>query len=100
MEPEFPGLDFDCEVADGRDDFGDYDGDGDHNNSNQPLSATTCVCILLIIIRFTRSYATLRAADLDWIVGPGYSLGWYILENNHEKQTLNHEKQTLNHEKP
>ena len=23
----------------------------------------------------TRSYATLRAADLDWIVWPGYSLG-------------------------
>ena len=23
----------------------------------------------------TRSYAALRAADLDWIVGPGYSLG-------------------------
>ena len=52
-----------------------------------------------IYIIYTRSYATLQAADLDWIVGPGYSLGWYILENNHEKQTLNHEKQTLNHEK-
>ena len=25
-----------------------------------------------------RSYATLRAADLDWIVGPGYSWGRYI----------------------
>ena len=24
---------------------------------------------------YTRSYAALRAADLDWIVGPGYSLG-------------------------
>ena len=23
----------------------------------------------------TRSYAALRAADLDWIIGPGYSLG-------------------------
>ena len=23
----------------------------------------------------TRSYAALRAADLDWIVGPGYSSG-------------------------
>ena len=30
-----------------------------------------CDCILLC----TRSYAALRAADLDWIVGPGYSLG-------------------------
>ena len=28
----------------------------------------------------TRSYAALRAADLDWIVGPGFSLGGYILE--------------------
>ena len=26
-------------------------------------------------IYLTRSYAALRAADLDWIVGPGYSLG-------------------------
>ena len=24
---------------------------------------------------FTRSYAALRAADLDWIVGPGYRAG-------------------------
>ena len=36
-------------------------------------------------ITFTRSWAALRAADLDWIVGPGYSLGRYILEKNHEK---------------
>ena len=34
----------------------------------------------------TRSYAALRAADLGWIVGPGYSLGGYILEKNHENQ--------------
>ena len=27
----------------------------------------------------TRSYAALRAADLDWIIGPGYSSGGYIL---------------------
>ena len=26
----------------------------------------------------TRSCAALRAADLDWIVGPEYSLGGYI----------------------
>ena len=32
--------------------------------------------ILIIII--TRSYAALRAADLDWIVRPEYSLGEYI----------------------
>ena len=40
----------------------------------------------------TRSYAALRATDLDWIVGPGYSLGGYILEKNHEKPTWNHGK--------
>ena len=27
----------------------------------------------IIIIIITRSYAALQAADLDWIVGPGYS---------------------------
>ena len=37
-------------------------------------------------IWYTRSYAALPAADLDWIVGPGYSLGGYILEKNHENQ--------------
>ena len=31
--------------------------------------------LLFIIFYLTRSYAALRAADLDWIVGPGYSLG-------------------------
>ena len=30
---------------------------------------------LVVLFVFTRSYAALRAADLDWIVGPGYSLG-------------------------
>ena len=29
----------------------------------------------IIIIIIPRSYAALRAADLEWIVGPGYSLG-------------------------
>ena len=55
----------------------------------------------------TRSYAALRAADLDWIIGPGYSLGGYILEKNHENQPgtmKKHEKPmkkpTWNHEKP
>ena len=43
-------------------------------------------------ILYTRSYAALRAADLEWIVGPGYILGGYILEKNHEKPTWNHEK--------
>ena len=58
----------------------------------------------------TRAYAALRAADLEWIVGPGYSLGGYILEKNHENQPKtmkkqpgtikNHEKPIWNHEKP
>ena len=30
---------------------------------------------LSLLLLPTRSYAALRAADLDWIVGPGYSLG-------------------------
>ena len=32
---------------------------------------------------FTRSCAALRAAGLDWIVGPGYSWGRYILGCSH-----------------
>ena len=37
-------------------------------------------CLMYSVHQFcsfvhTRSYAALRAADLDWIVGPGYSLG-------------------------
>ena len=31
--------------------------------------------IKLCLFNATRSYAALRAADLDWIVRPGYSLG-------------------------
>ena len=49
-----------------------------------------CCAIMLqvdtqVLFFYTRSYAALRAADLDWIVGPGYSSGRYILETNHEK---------------
>ena len=44
---------------------------------------------IISIFEKTRSYAALRAADLDWIVGPGYSSGRYILEKNHEKPTWN-----------
>ena len=51
------------------------------------INATIIICILIIllniiisIIIITRSYAALRAADLDWIVGPGYNSGGYILE--------------------
>ena len=47
---------------------------------------------IITVIIITRSYAALRAADLEWIAGPGYSLGGYILEKNHEKPTWNHEK--------
>ena len=50
------------------------------------------IAIIAIIIIITRPRAALRAAGLDWIVGPGYSSGGYILEKNHEKPTWNHEK--------
>ena len=63
----------------------------------------------------TRSYAALRAADLDWIVGPGYSLRqvhsgekpwktnlepWQTNHGNQPKTLKNHEttlknKQTM-----
>ena len=33
----------------------------------------------------TRCCAALREADLDWIVGSGYSSGGYNLKRNHEK---------------
>ena len=33
------------------------------------------ITIFVNLFVSTRSYAALRAADLDWIVGPGYSLG-------------------------
>ena len=32
---------------------------------------------ILLLFKHTRSYAVLREADLDWIIGPGYSLGGY-----------------------
>ena len=48
--------------------------------------------LLPIPFKVTRSCAALRAADLDWIIGQGYSLGGYILGKNHEKPTWNHEK--------
>ena len=37
--------------------------------------------MITIIIILTRSYAALWAADLDWIVGPGYSLGRHTQGN-------------------
>ena len=41
---------------------------------------------VLIIIKTTRSYAALWAADLDWMVRPGYSSVGYILGENRKKQ--------------
>ena len=61
--------------------------------------------VFVFVFIATRSYAALRAADLDWIIGPGYSSGRYILEKNHEKPwRTNLEpwkpwKPTWNHEK-
>ena len=45
------------------------DDDGD-DGDEFVMVKTTMVAIIV-----TRSFAALRAADLDWIVGPGYSLG-------------------------
>ena len=39
-----------------------------------PVVFRTAVLLFLTVF-ITRSYAALRAADLDWIVWPGYSLG-------------------------
>ena len=54
-----------------------------NSNSLFPVSHHHCHRHLTTISSpssfITRSYAALRAADLDWIVGPGYNLGWYIL---------------------
>ena len=53
--------------------------------------------MVIVLFLNTRSYAALWAADLDWIVAPGYSLVGYILEKNHEKPwkpTWNHENQS------
>ena len=38
------------------------------------------IIAIITIIMITRPYAALGAAALDWIVGPGYSSDWYILE--------------------
>ena len=40
----------------------------------------------------TRSCAALRAADLDWIVGPEYSLGEYIFGDSQLTFMTQHEK--------
>ena len=71
--------------------------------SNQAWRGKYCIGLCIVPFSETRSYAALRAADLDWIIGPGYSLGGYILEKNQEKPTWNHEKplKTMkNYEKP
>ena len=56
----------------------------------------TIINIILTII-ITRSYAALQAADLDSIVGPGYSWGKYIWRKTMKNQPgtmKNHEKLT------
>ena len=40
-----------------------------------PVSFTSAPLPNLYLFATTRSYAALRAADLDWIIGPGYSSG-------------------------
>ena len=42
------------------------------------IISTIPIIINSITTIVTRSYATLRAPGLDWIVGPEYSLGGYI----------------------
>ena len=53
------------------------------------LGFTRCLLRILwlrgLLVR-TRSYAALRAADLDWIVRPGYSSGRYIGEKTMKNQ--------------
>ena len=47
------------------------------------LSPSKYVGLCFNVFTITRSYAALRAADLDWIIGPGYSSGDYIFKKNH-----------------
>ena len=68
--------------------------------SNQAWRGKYCIGLCIVPFSETRSYAALRAADLDWIIGPGYSLGRYILEKNHEKPTWNHKKTMETNQKP
>ena len=56
--------------------------------------------VLYNSFRITRSYAALQAADLDWIVGPGYSLGGCIFEKNHENQPKTMKNQPGTFKKP
>ena len=46
-----------------------------HANAFCFLQRKNVFSYLLLFFLETRSYAALRAADLDWIAGPGYSLG-------------------------
>ena len=51
--------------------------EGIRYNCDQCKDTINCLEKTMKISHFnyTRSYAALWAADLDWIVGPGYSLG-------------------------
>ena len=67
------------------------------------LIASKAGILIALFIIITRSCAPLRAADLDWIVGPGYSSGGYILGKtmkNQPRTLKKNEKQTGKHEKP
>ena len=48
--------------------------------------------VLMASIITTRSCAALWAADLDWIVGPEYSLGGYIFGDSQLTFMTQHEK--------
>ena len=55
----------------------------------------------IVLFDITRSYAALRAADLDRIVGPGYSLGgsfWGKTMKNQPGTTKNQSGTMKNHE--
>ena len=51
-------------------------GTAQHLSLNYPsLTRIWKTSLIALCFFFTRSYAALRAADLDWIIGPGYSSG-------------------------
>ena len=44
------------------------------------------IIIMIMMVMYTRSYAALRAADLDWIVRPVYSLGRVHNQKRHVRR--------------
>ena len=45
--------------------------------SNQAWRGKYCIGLCIVPFSETRSYAALRAADLDWIVGPGNRIDFF-----------------------